>query len=80
MNRTELWHKPRQAARLHRWSASYDAARVALDECGGYLLPFRQLAYLYESESICALRLDPNDPDWERIDYDGVHPRDRRDW
>lgn len=68
------------AAVLNRWFGRYDEARVCLENEGGYLLPFRNQFFVTTSEAIRELGLDPEDPDWERIGYDWVRPRDPDAW
>ena len=65
---------------LNRWFPSYEEARAALDEQGGYLLPFKHHFFVCEAEGIRILGLDPDDPDWELIGRDWVRPRDQEAW
>ena len=61
---------------LNRWFASYDEARASLESAGGYLFPFRGQVFVCEAGFLRALGLDPQDPDWARIGFDWVRPRD----
>lgn len=61
---------------LSRWFASYDEARAARQESGGFLLPYRHHFFVAEAPAIRYLGLDPEDPDWERIGWDWVRPLD----
>lgn len=61
---------------LNQWFPSYDEARAALDQDGGYLLPFRHHFFVTTGEAIAELGLDPADEDWRRIGFDWVRPAD----
>jgi hypothetical protein len=66
---------------LNVWFASYAEAREHLiatrrDGKGRYLLAFRRQFFVVEAHFIEALGMDPNDGDWERIDFDWPRPRD----
>ena len=76
----EEWYGRGMDVFLNRWFARYDEARDALTADGGYLLPFRQHFFLCTAEAIRTLGLDPDDPDWDRIHYDGARPADPVAW
>jgi len=61
---------------LNRWFSSYEAARASLREAPGFLFPFGAQFFVCEPGFVRALGVDPADPDWERIGYDWVQPRD----
>jgi len=69
-------HVPRMSAWLNQWFAHYGEAKAALDEGGGYLLPFRNQFFVTTADAVRELGLDPDDPDWARIGHDWVRPRD----
>ena len=71
---------PRMDAVLNRWFTSYTEVRASLEAEGGYLLPYKLHFFVTLSEGIRDLGLDPDDPDWERIGWDWVQPRDRDAW
>ena len=71
---------PRMDAVLNRWFTKYEDARASLEAEGGYLLPFKSQFFLTQSEGIRELGLDPDDPDWERIGWDWVRPKDVEAW
>ena len=71
---------PRMDAVLNRWFTSYEEARASLEAEGGYLLPFKSQFFVTQSEGIRELGLDPDDPDWERIGWDWVRPKDVEAW
>ena len=71
---------PRMDAILSRWFTTYEEARASLELEGGYLFPYRRQFFVTTSEAIRELGLDPADPDWERIGWDWVRPRDREAW
>lgn len=75
-----LMYDPGFAALLNVWFADYDEARAALERNPGFLLPYASQFVVCESEAIRLLGLDPDDPDWERIGFDFVAPRDRDAW
>lgn len=58
------------------WSASYDEARTIRDECDGYLLAYKRHFFIADRHYVAMLGLDPDDPDWARIDRDWVRPGD----
>jgi hypothetical protein len=70
------WHVRGMDAFLNRWFSKYEDAQRSLQAEGGYLLPYRNQFFVCEAEAIRLLGLDPLDPDWERIGWDGVHPAD----
>lgn len=65
---------------LNAWFTSYDAARSAREAGGGFLLPFGRHFFITTAEGVRELGLDPADPDWERIGWDWVRPRDQAAW
>jgi hypothetical protein len=73
-------HVPRMDAILSRWFTSYDDARAAREAEGGYLLPYKHHFFVTASEAIREMGLDPDDPDWARIGWDWVRPRDAEAW
>ena len=75
-DKNELWYQTSLDVFLNRWFSSYDAARAALKEQGGFLLPYRHHFYICKPEVVSALGLDPGDPDWEKIGFDCVRPSD----
>src|SRR4051794_9029658 len=75
-----LMYVPRMSAVLSRWFTSYDEARAAREAEGGFLLPFKNQFFVTTGEAIRELGLDPDDPDWERIGWDWVRPRDQEAW
>lgn len=75
-----VMYVPRMDAVLNRWFRSYAEARTSLEAEGGYLLPYKHQFFVTLSEGIRDLGLDPDDPDWERIGWDWVQPKDREAW
>lgn len=71
-----LWYAPTLDVFLNRWFSNYEEARAARESEGGYLLPYRHHFFVCEPEAIRALGLEPDDPDWERINYDAARPAD----
>lgn len=65
---------------LNRWFARYEDARKSLEKLGGFLFPYKHQFFVCEEEGIRILGLDPDDPDWERIDWDWSRPRDQDAW
>lgn len=70
----------RMDAILSRWFTTYEEARASLESEGGYLLPYRNQYFVTSGEAIRELGLDPADPDWAKIGWDWVHPRDAEAW
>jgi hypothetical protein len=75
-----IMYVARMDAVLNRWFTTYEAARASLDSEGGYLLPYENHFFVTLSEGIRDLGLDPNDPDWARIGWDWVQPKDSEAW
>ena len=67
---------PSMDAIVSRWFTTYEGARASLDAGGGYLLPHQDQYFVTSPEAIRELGLDPDDPDWARIGWDWVRPRD----
>lgn len=76
IDETKLWYHSNLDIFLNRWFADYDKARASLESEGGYLLPYQKHFFICKPEVIAALGLDPNDPDWELIEFDCARPRD----
>lgn len=70
----------RMDAVLNSWFTNYEEARRSLETNGGYLLPFKNQFFVTQSEGIRELGLDPDDPDWQRIGWDWVRPKDEEAW
>jgi hypothetical protein len=69
-------YAPAMSAFLNRWFTDYDEARQVRLHEGGYLLPYRHYFFVTTRDAIAELGLDPDDPDWARIGFDWVQPRD----
>lgn len=65
---------------LNRWFTTYDEARQARDAEGGILFPYRNHFFITETAATRELGLDPEDPDWEKIGFDWVRPKDAEAW
>jgi len=67
---------------LNMWFVDYGQARAHLDETRAqglrrYLLAYRKQFFVVERLFVeTTLELDPDDADWEAIEYDWVRPRD----
>ena len=72
----ELWYQSDLDIFLNRWFPNYEAARKALEEGGGYLLPYKHHYFVCEADVIRALGLDPHDPDWQKVAWDCGAPTD----
>jgi hypothetical protein len=72
----KLWYPRRLDVFLNRWFANYEEARRSLLDEGGYLLPYKHQFFVCQAEAIQAMGLEPDDPDWERINWDGARPAD----
>ena len=75
-----IMYVPRMDAILSRWFTTYEEARSAREAEGGYLLLYKNHYFVTTSEAIRELGLDPADPDWARIGWDWVFPRDSQAW
>lgn len=71
-----LWYQPNLDVFLNRWFSNYEDARKSLESEGGFLLPYKHHFFVCDAEAIRALGLEPNDPDWEKIGWNCVHPMD----
>jgi hypothetical protein len=65
---------------VNRWFTNYEDARESLHAEGGYLFPYRNQYFVTLREGIRELGLDPDDPDWARIGWDWVRPKDEEAW
>lgn len=74
---TELYLLNKSEFNLNVWCPSYEAARTYLDTHRGfYLLQYKGSFFLAQEGHIRGLGLDPGDPDWEKIGWDWVQPKD----
>ncbi len=65
---------------LSRWFTTYEDARISLETEGGFLFPHKNQFFVTSREAIRELGLDPEDPDWDRIERDWVQPKDAEAW
>ena len=70
----------RMDAIVNRWFTTYESARISREYEGGYLFPYQNQYFVTLSEGVRELGLDPSDPDWERIGWDWVQPKDAAAW
>lgn len=61
---------PSGSAFTNIWVSSYEEASELHRKAGGYLLGFRRQYFLASAEYVRHLGLDPDDPDWSRIQRD----------
>jgi hypothetical protein len=74
---TELYKFNASEFNLNVWFPSYEEAREYLDTHHGfYLLQFKGNCFLAQAPHIIDIGLEPKDPDWERIGWDWVKPKD----
>ncbi len=71
-----LLYPPQNQGFLNNWYGDYAQAKVCLDQSGGYLLAYRTQFLVVGERYIETLGLAPQDPDWQRLGYDWVHPLD----
>lgn len=69
-----LLYPPGAEVHWNIWSASYAKAAAIRADHGGYLLAYRRHFFITDRHFIATLGIDPDDPDWERIDRDWVKP------
>lgn len=68
---------PRGAdAHWNIWCAAYDEARTIRARHGGYLLTYQRQFFITDRHFVETIGLDPDDPDWERIERDWARPGD----
>jgi hypothetical protein len=72
----DIWYAPAMDVFLNHWFATYEQALAARQSAGGYLLPYRHHFFVCQAEAIRVMGLDPADPDWQRIGWDGARPAD----
>jgi hypothetical protein len=77
---TSLYPKRVSMGFVNEWHAQYDEALAALQEIGGYLLPYKSHYFIVQDLYIEALGLDPDDMDWELIGWNWVKPADTEAW
>jgi len=74
---TELYRFNACEFNLNIWFHTYDEARAYLDSHRGFfLLQYKGQCFLAQAPHILDLGLDPKDPDWKKIGWDWVHPKD----
>jgi hypothetical protein len=66
----------RCGAHVNLWYARYEEAAAVRAERGGYLLAYRRQYLVVDRYYVETLGLDPDDPDWSRLGFDWVRPRD----
>jgi hypothetical protein len=71
-----LWYPRTLDVFLNRWFSNYEEARQSLRSEGGFLLPYKHQFFVCQAEAIRAMGLEPDDPDWEKIGWDGAQPAD----
>ncbi len=71
-----LWYQPNLDVFLNRWFSNYADARASRESQGGFLLPYKHHFFVCNAEVICAIGLEPDDPDWEKIAWDCARPVD----
>lgn len=71
---------PRMDAFLNHWFPTYEEARAWRQAEGGYLFPHRGQFFVTGPAAVRELGLVPDDPNWEKIGWDWVRPRDREAW
>lgn len=76
-----LLHGEGASAILKAWFAKYEEARAFLDEASldgtrRYLLVYRRDFFVADRHFIATLGLDPDDADWQAIDWSWPRPRD----
>ncbi|MEJ6395378.1 hypothetical protein V8J82_19110 [Gymnodinialimonas sp. 2305UL16-5] len=72
----EQFFTPKMSAFWNHWFAHYVEAAAHRAANGGVLLPYKTQFVVVELHFLRALGLDPDDPDWRRIGFDWVRPRD----
>ncbi|WP_225409824.1 hypothetical protein [Stigmatella hybrida] len=73
---TEAFFRKNRGAFLNRWFRTYPEALASLQAQGGYLFPFREQFFLCEAEFLRALGMDPAEPDWARMGFNWVEPKE----
>ena len=63
---------------LNHWFSDYDEAKAYQKMHGGFLLPYKKQFFICEAAYIAALGLNPNDPNWAVINYDGTNPENTK--
>ena len=71
-----LWYQSNLAVFLNQWFSNYEDARRARESDGGLLLPYKNHFFVCAADVISAMGLEPDDPDWEKISWDGAQPVD----
>jgi hypothetical protein len=71
-----LLYPRRCGGHLNHWYRSYEDAAIGHHAAGGYLLAYRRDFFVADRPFIEALGLDPDLPEWRRIDFDWVRPAD----
>jgi hypothetical protein len=64
------------AVYLNHWCTTYEEARRIREQVGGFLFPYRRQFVVCSAERLASRGIDAYDPDWARIGFDWVQPRD----
>lgn len=65
---------------LNSWFTNYAEAKSQLQSAGGFLLPYKNQFFICNENYIKQIGFDPEDPDWQLINYDWVAPADQKAW
>ncbi len=65
---------------LNLWFADYKEAKVKQEADGGYILPYQKQFFICNKEYIRQLGFNPDDPDWNLIDFDWAKPKNLKAW
>lgn len=69
-----------QGGFLNQWFAHYEEAKSYQQTNGGFILPFKKHFFICDSHFINYIGLNANDPDWQAINYDWIHPENKTAW
>jgi hypothetical protein len=59
---------------LNLWFRNYEEAKAYQNESGGFLLPYKKQFFICNEDYIRGLGLNPEDPAWASIQFDGGKP------
>jgi len=65
---------------LNHWFKTYEEAKSYQAAAAGYLFPYKKQFFICSAAYMEEIGFDPNDQNWERIDFDWVRPKDSEAW
>jgi hypothetical protein len=72
-----VFEKSMTSAFLNHWFNNYAEAKQQHKITGGFLLPYKKQFFICEANYLKQIGFDPEDPNWQLIDWDWVKPKNK---